>query len=69
MDVAYRHVGSSQRGIAHTLKTHTHSHRKQGEAETSLGRAMRGKKLGLQGGQLSADSASPPLSVTLQAAY
>lgn len=46
---------------------HSRSHKKQGKAESSLGRAIRGKKKepGSQGGQLSADSTSPPLCDSL----
>lgn len=39
-DAAYRHVGSSRRGIAHNTQ---HTERKRGEAESSLGWAIRGK--------------------------
>lgn len=66
-DAAYRHVGSSRQGIAPTRNIHNHTE-KQGKAESSLGRTIRGekkKKLGSQGGQLSADSASPPLCDSL----
>lgn len=61
-DTAYRHVGSSRWGIAHTQNTHIHT---ENEKKQSLLAGLSEEKLGLQGGQLSADSASPPLCDSL----
>lgn len=58
VDAAYRHVGSSRRGsLPHTACTFTR-HTRRSRAFSWQG--YQRKKMGLQGGRLSADSAFPP---------
>lgn len=63
-DAACRHVGSSRQGVAPTRGMHIHT-KTQGEAEFFAWQGYQRKELGLQGGQLSADSAFPPLCYSL----